>query len=197
MIELKITKGENQMSSWWTSIELVSKYNFILQIASISFLFLSLTAGAFSLKFTMRLSELQNLKDIESKKQSEYQTAQITNLNAELTQTKDELKNTKSTLDDRITEAEEAAKPRPLPERLRSLLATIDPKIIPALTAGNTNFNGGITATQFNDLQKISKEPGANKYITISPDVNMGIGMGPEGVTYGVKFTLNPLLIKD
>jgi hypothetical protein len=133
MIELKITKGENQMSSWWTSIELVSKYNFILQIASISFLFLSLTAGAFSLKFTMRLSELQNLKDIESKKQSEYQTAQITNLNAELTQTKDELKNTKSTLDDRITEAEEAAKPRPLPERLRSLLATIDPKIIPAL----------------------------------------------------------------
>ncbi len=84
-----------------------------------------------------------------------------------------------------------------MPERLRTLLTSIDPKILPALKAGNTKFNGGITATQFHDLQKIAKESNANKYITLSPDVRMGIGMGPEGVTYGVDFILNPQLLKD
>lgn len=100
-------------------------------------------------------------------------------------------------LDKRVTQTENAIKPVPLPIRLRQLLSTIDPKILPSLKEGNTNFNGGLTSTQFNDLQKIAKELGADKYITISPDVNVGIGFGPEGVTYGVKFTLNPSLITD
>lgn len=85
----------------------------------------------------------------------------------------------------------------PLPVRLRQLLDEIDPRILPSLQAGTTKFTGGITSTQFNDLQKIAKEPGANKYIIISPDVRVGIGVGPEGVTYSVDFTLDKSLITD
>ena len=114
-----------------------------------------------------------------------------------MTNTKSELENTKTELGKRLTRTESAVKIIPLPERLSELLTSIDTKILPALKLGNTNFEGGITATQYNDLQKIAKETGANKYIIISPDVKMGIGMGPEGITYGVTFILNPQLLND
>ena len=197
MPKIKLLKGKHHMNSWWDSIELVGKYNFILQILSISFLFLSLLAGAISLKFSMRISDLQKLKDIKAIEEDSNRTTEITTLKNELSVTKNELDTAKTKLDKRISDAEIAIKPIPLPERLRQLLSAIDSKILPSLKAGNTNFSGGITSAQFNDLQKISKELGANKYITISPDVKMGLGMGPEGVTYGVTFTLDPRLITD
>jgi len=85
-------------------------------------------------------------------------------------------------LNERMAQAEKAAILHQLPKRLRALLESIDPKIIPTLKAGNTKFSGNITAMQFNDLQKISREPGASKYLTISSNVKMGVGRGPEGV---------------
>jgi hypothetical protein len=194
---LKLLKGIYHMGTWWESIELVSKYNFILQVLSISFLFLSLLAGAVSLKFSKRISDLQAIKDGESIKQESLRVEQIGSLKNELSNTKNELDNTKTRLEKRISEAEIATKPKPLPERLRHLLSIIDAKILPALKAGNTKFGGGITSSQFNDLQKIAKEPGADKFIIVSSDVNMGVGMGPEGVTYGVSFTLDPSLLKE
>lgn len=197
LMKIKLLKGIHHMNSWWNSIELVGKYNFILQILSISFLFLSLLAGAISLKFSMRISDLQKYKDIKATEEDSNRAIEINTLKNELSITKNELDTAKTKLDKRISDAEVAIKPIPFTERLRQLLSTIDPKILPSLKAGNTNFSGGITATQFNDLQKIAKETGANKYITISPDVNMGLGMGVEGVTYGVKFILNPSLITD
>ena len=74
MIKTKSTKGKNQMNSWWDSIEIVSKYNFVLQILSISFLFLSLTAGALSLKFSKRISDLQNTKKIATQEKDSLRT---------------------------------------------------------------------------------------------------------------------------
>jgi|GEM_PF-1799984 len=185
------------MRTFWESIELLNRYNFWLQTISISFLFLSLLAGAVSLKFTKRISNLQSIKDNESLKQELLRVEEITTLKNELTTTKSELGNTNSKLEKRIAEAEIAVKPKPLSERLCHLLSIIDSKILPSLRAGNTNFSGGITSSQFNDLQKISKESGADKFIIISPDVNMGIGMGQEGITYGVKFTLHPRLLSE
>jgi hypothetical protein len=186
--------GRYLMESFWNS---PGKVDFIRIIAQ----WTVAISGIIALIFTMRASTLKGRID-EAKIEADLEErtlleSRIQTANTELSLTKEELENTKTKLEQRIAEAEIAAKPRPLPERLRTLLISIDTKIIPALKAGNTNFNGGITSTQFHDLQKISKEPGANKYIIISPDVNMGIGMGPEGVTYGVKFTLSPELIND
>jgi hypothetical protein len=182
------------MESLWNSPDKVNMIRLVAQwTVAIS--------GIIALIFTMRSTTLKNHADASKIKADLIERtlleSKIQAAKDELSHTKNELENTKTKLGKRITDAEIAAKPRPLPERLRAVLISIDPKIIPALKAGNTNFNGGITATQFQDLQKISKEPGANKYLTVNPDVNMGIGMGPEGVTYGVKFTLNPQLIKD
>jgi len=185
------------MDSWWNSVEIISKYNFILQILSMSFLFLSLTAGAISLKFSKRLSDLRKLKETAAQEIDSLRTQEIEKLQNELINTKNELKDTKNELNNRLEKTESAVKVTPLPERLYKLLTSIDTKIMPSLKAGHTNFEGGITATQFVDLQDLAKEPGANKYITISSDVKMGIGMGQEGVTYGVKFTLTPQLLKD
>ena len=142
-------------------------------------------SGIIALIFTMRSTTLKNHADASKAKidldERALLESKIQIANTELNHTKTEL---------------EKMRPRPLPERLRNLLNSIDPKIIPSLTAGHTNFNGGITLSQFNELQKISKESGANKYLTISPNVNTGIG-GSEGITYGVDFTLNPQLLKD
>lgn len=107
------------------------------------------------------------------------------------------LKKTKA-LEVRITAAEEAAKPVPLSVRLRKLLEEIDPKIIPALKAGHMGFEGGITASQFTRLQTIANERGASELILIDPaSVRMGVGMGPEGVTYNVAFKLDPRILHE
>lgn len=109
----------------------------------------------------------------------------------------DDLRKRIEQLEGRMDQTEKAIKPIPLTVRLRQLLTAIDSKILPLLKEGTTKFSGGITSTQFNDLQKIAKEPGADKYIYISPDVRMGIGFGPEGVSYGVDFNLSPSLLSD
>ena len=167
------------MESLWNAPEKVDLIRFVAQ-------WLAVISTIIALIFGMRFSTLKTHADLtKTKADLEQRTlleSKIQTANTELIRTNNEL---------------EKIRPKPLTERMRGILISIDPKIIPALTAGNTNFNGGITLSQFNELQKISKEPGANKYITISPDVNMGIGTGPEGVTYGVKFRLNPQLIKD
>ena len=182
------------MESFWNSPDKVDLVRFIAQ-------WLAVVSTVIALIFAMRFSTLKNHADLaKTKPDTEQRTLlenKIQTANNELSLTQKELETTKTKLTNRITEAEEAAKPRPLPERLRSLLLSIDPKIIPALKQGNTKFSGGITATQFKDLQKIAKESDAKKYIIVNPDVKIGIGMGPEGVTYGVDFTLNPQLIKD
>jgi hypothetical protein len=98
----------------------------------------------------------------------------------------------------RVAAAEKAAKPVPLPTRLRALLEEIDPKIIPALKTGHTEFEGGITASQFARLQTIANENGAKEFIRIGPGgVRMGLGMGQEGVTDNVAFKLDSKLLQQ
>ncbi len=167
------------METLWNSPNYVDKISFIAQWAV-------LISGIIALIFTLRsttlkdrASELKEKADIEIRMALENK---IKFANTELNNTKNEL---------------EKIKPRPLSERMRNILNSIDSKIIPALKSGRTGFEGGVSSSQFNELQKVSKEPGASRYINISSDVRMGIGMGPEGVTYGVTFTLNPQLLNE
>ncbi len=98
----------------------------------------------------------------------------------------------------RIAAAETASRPVPFNVRLRDLLQEIDPKIIPAIRTGQTQFEGGITASLFTRLQTIAHENGADKMIVIDPSsVRMGIGMGPEGVTYNAAFKVDPKVLVD
>lgn len=101
-------------------------------------------------------------------------------------------------LTQRVTVAEKEAKPVPLAIRLRKVLEEIDPKIIPALKSGQTGFEGGITASQFTRFQTIANEKGARDFIGVDPaSVRVGIGMGPEGVTYRVAFKPAPKLLQQ
>jgi hypothetical protein len=100
--------------------------------------------------------------------------------------------------DKRIAAAEKAATPISINVRLRNLLQEIDGKIIPSIKAGQTKFEGGIAASQFIRLQTIAKEHDADKLILIDPSsVRVGIGMGGEGVTYNVAFTVDPKVLQD
>ena len=143
----KLNIGRYLMESLWNSPDKVDLIRIVAQwIVAIS--------GIIALIFTMRSTTLKNHADL-AKATAELANrtlleSKIQSANAELIHTKSEL---------------EKIRPKPLTERMRRLLITIDPKIIPALKAGNTNFNGGITSSQFNELQKIAKEPDANKYI--------------------------------
>jgi len=98
----------------------------------------------------------------------------------------------------RIAAAEEAAKPLPLTTRLRTLLNEIDSRILPAINEGKTGFEGGITASQYTRLQTIANEHSAHQLIRIDPaSVRMGVGMGTEGVTYNVAFTIDKKVLSD
>jgi hypothetical protein len=87
--------------------------------------------------------------------------------------------------------------PKPLKLRLRALLEQIDPKIIPALKSGRRDFEGGIPASQYIDLERLASEADAKGFITVDPDVKMGIGTGAQGTTYGVKFHVDPSIASD
>jgi hypothetical protein len=100
--------------------------------------------------------------------------------------------------DKRIAAAEKAATPVSINVRLRNLLQEIDSGILPAIKAGQTKFEGGIAASQFIRLQTIAKEQNANDLIVIDPSsVRMGVGMGTEGVTYNLAFTVDPRVLQD
>jgi hypothetical protein len=118
------------------------------------------------------------------------------NLYAKLSENQKQAKDLKDSLNTTKKELN-AIKPLPMTVRLRKLLTEIDPRILSMLREGAVNFTAGVTATQYNDLEKIAKEFGANKYISIGSDVNMGLGFGSEGVSYTLKFTLCPCLISD
>ena len=99
-----------------------------------------------------------------------------------------------------LTEAHgkiDALQPKPFRVRLRTLLEQIDVKIIPALREGRRDFDGGIPASQYVDLERLASEQGASEFIKIDPNVRMGIGMGPQGTTYGVTFHLDPKIVDE
>jgi len=192
------------MESLWNSLDVVSTIRTIVQ-------WLAALSTIAALIFTMRANTLKNESDaakirrdaeeqirLKENVDSAHAEARELKLQALSKQAEVEALGLKLVeADKRLSKAESAIKPIPFPERLRRLLSEIDPVILPSLKAGKTGFTGGITATQFIDLQKLAKEPGANRFITVSPNVRTGLGMGTEGITYGVDFTLDPRLLTE
>ena len=87
--------------------------------------------------------------------------------------------------------------PKPLRERLVSLLDEIDPKIIPALRQGERTFDRrDVAVAQYAELQQVAREDGAERFITVINDTNLFMGTGSEGVTHRVRFTLDPSLLE-
>lgn len=160
--------------SWWDSFDTLSKIQTALAI------FISIL-GIATLTIKLR-------GDILKRQSDTHRAIERAKIDKELQeQTATALRAT--------TELDARTRPKPFRQRLCEVLSSIDSKILPALKAGNRNFNGGITASQFTDLQKIASESGATEFIIVDPGVNMGVGMGPEGITYGVKFTVSPKLL--
>lgn len=96
----------------------------------------------------------------------------------------------------RIAQEIQQVSPKPLPVRLRTLLASIDLRILIALKKGTTHFQAGLTTTQLADLQRIAAEPDGSKFLSmplIGPRV---YGGGPHGEDiYSATFTLAPALL--
>lgn len=88
----------------------------------------------------------------------------------------------------------------PLPEKLRRLLVSIDPKILRALKNDTTRFERQVSLLQYADLQRIVLEDSTNRYITMSrptaPSWGLDFQQG-EGEMYIVKFTLDPRLLNE
>lgn len=77
--------------SWWNSLELVTRYNFLLQSSAIALMFLSFLVGAISLQFNKRITFLQNQKEMASQDETKNHEKLIKTLNAELIETKNKL----------------------------------------------------------------------------------------------------------
>jgi len=94
-----------------------------------------------------------------------------------------------------IAEAKAAALPKPLKERLIACLSRADPRIIPALAAGQTRFKGQMESSIFADLTKLVEEPDGSKYIELHNEGGMAM-MSDGSVCRNINFILNPELLK-
>ena len=89
------------------------------------------------------------------------------------------------------TKAETASKPKPLNERLVSLLRSIDPKFIAGLQSGYREFSGDMKPWEFSELQKICAEPGSAAYI------KMKVGETSKLTTDGLLTPVHITIIKS
>ncbi len=58
-------------------------------------------------------------------------------------------------------------RPKPLDERLRAFLDSVDPKILVGLKSGTSRAQGDMAITKVAELEALCAEPGAQKYITL------------------------------
>jgi hypothetical protein len=87
------------------------------------------------------------------------------------------------------------AKPKPLEERLRTLLEQIDPVVLSSLAQGKTRFTGFITEYQLGELQKLILEPGAAQFIQVIPEKTGAPRFTAAGAIVSFGFDLNPSLL--
>lgn len=108
---------------------------------------------------------------------------------SQLAKAKDEL----TGANERVSKLEARTRPKSYKERLLDVLATIDPKIPPAIKAGTTNFSGELNAWQRAEIVKIAGEPGSEKFILL----RMGdTAISPDGISGKVEFTVTPDVAK-
>lgn len=90
------------------------------------------------------------------------------------------------------TKAEIAAKPKPFKERLETLLASIDSRIVPELRTGRpVTFTGYLKPWLYAEMQKISTEPEGRKWISMKPGPK-GFAATTDGMLTDVVININP-----
>lgn len=88
-------------------------------------------------------------------------------------------------------------KPKPFPDRLKTVLQQIDPRILEALAQGVTDFNGSVNPSDLRSLQELAKEPDAANVLVVSPDIRTLIGGGSEGSIHHVAFFVSPKILEN
>ncbi len=99
----------------------------------------------------------------------------------------------------KITELEKKTMPLPLKKRLIACLDRIDKNIlIVFLHSGKSNFEYNLMQYQRDELQKLSDEPGASRYIslTVSPNKMVTRPNSKGGILTSVSFELKQPLLK-
>jgi hypothetical protein len=85
---------------------------------------------------------------------------------------------------------------KPLDERIRNALDSLDQKILPALKYGITNFGGWMPQAKLDALTQICTDPESAQYITFLPvGTNAGTAFGPNGVSVFSEFDLSTNLL--
>jgi hypothetical protein len=85
--------------------------------------------------------------------------------------------------------------PRSVEQRLQVLLDIVDERILLNLLGGTTKFHGEIPVSQFDELRRIAKEPGADAFISIETYGEGTVTMG-DGIRRAISFTLKPELLR-
>ena len=88
----------------------------------------------------------------------------------------------------------EALQPKPLKVRVIDFLNRLDPKIIPALRNGQTEFGGQLTYAQLAELQNLTHEDSAGQFIIYIPSSNFI--MNEPGKIGDQRFRLTPEVAK-
>lgn len=75
-------------------------------------------------------------------------------------------------------EALKASEPKPLKERLKICLDSIDVRLLPTLKVAGSrgvHFRGEVSEYKYEELHKLSEEPGASEFITFRPAMSIMI----------------------
>ena len=100
----------------------------------------------------------------------------------------------KTEMQQQVAAALRASQPKPLKERLKACLDSVDPRILQALAQGQTRFRGDLKPYQFAELQKLSSESGAEAYISFHAE--SALAFGADGTYNPAQFELNPNLLQ-
>jgi hypothetical protein len=154
----------------------------------------------FSLLGTLALgieSLLSERQDAQRASQYRRVTNQLEQVESQYNEATNDLAITKQAATEAQTAAEtatEAARPKSPKERLIACLDSINPQIVLALKARQTNFRvSEVPSKDFEELQKLALEPGGSSYIKLG---HVGTEMFGKGISYQVNFELSPDLLK-
>lgn len=105
-----------------------------------------------------------DVTDVEGREQLKEANQKIQNLETQLTQAQKEAKDAR----EMALRAEIATQPKPIKERLRACLDSIDLRITEALKTQRVTFSGDVDFHKVEELEKLATEPDASQYLKIT-----------------------------
>lgn len=100
----------------------------------------------------------------------------------------------KTQMQEQVAVALKASQPKPLKDRVVDFLNRLDPKIIPAIRSGQTDFGGSLTYAQLGELQSLAHEDSGSVFIIYLPSTNLI--MNQPGKVGDQRFRVLPSILK-